>query len=522
MDFQIAMSNGKMRFELETELIFSDQVEEYVDFIENIIEDSNADLLKRGVPSNLKEEGGANVERYDISGDKVELLIRSDRYVRAHDALLRLRKKLGEEMGPKYHVGVRDARIQRYDVFLPLEKKPKEEFSLPFIDDIKFIKLGEEGYDCKVSVGSLTEEQLSKNYVDRIVKRIKEKVDQQYYEGKEEQWELLWRSDEKEMAWEKDPTEEMAERGWIKQGPTKGKWFYRPKAAKILKTIERIALEHVLEPLGFEEIIESMMVPFDVWIQTGHMEGIPNEVYYLNEPKTRNPDEWEEIVDEIKIAREVPTDKLDEMTTKPKAGMCYAQCPVIYWSLRNETIADDNLPVLVYEDTVPSGRYESGGRHGIERVDEFHRIEPVYIGTEEQLVALKENLLERYKHVFENILDIEWRMAEVEPFYLQQAGMKEEEKETELGTVDFEAYLPYRGSREESEWLEFGNLSVFKKYTEAFNIKSQSHELFSGCTGIGIERWASAFLAQNGLEPEDWPEQFKKEFGEMPEGIELM
>ncbi len=91
-----------------------------------------------------------------------------------------------------------------------------------------------------------------------------------------------------------------------------------------------------------------------------------------------------------------------------------------------------------------------------------------------------------------------------------------------LGTVDFEAYLPYRGSREESEWLEFGNLSVFKKYTEAFNIKSQSHELFSGCTGIGIERWASAFLAQNGLEPEDWPEQFKKEFGEMPEGIELM
>jgi len=155
-------------------------------------------------------------------------------------------------------------------------------------------------------------------------------------------------------------------------------------------------------------------------------------------------------------------------------------------------------------------------------VDEFHRIEPVYIGTKEQLVDLKEELIDRYKHVFKNILDIEWRMAKVEPFYLQQAGGKHEEEETDLGTIDFEAYLPYRGEREKSEWLEFGNLSIFRKYTETFNIKSQTGRLLSGCTGIGLERWATAFLAQKGLEPENWPEEFKDYFGEMPEGIDLL
>ncbi len=507
-----------MRFELKANLLFSDTIEKAEEDIEKLISKANEDLLKRGIPEDVKE-GGAKVNKIAIDGNNLKLHITSDRYVRAHDGALRLRKLLNQELGPEYHVGIRELRVENYTIRFQLDKKAKEKISLPYVEKIEF-----DGKNCKLDIGCLTEEELKNNYVDRIIKRVGEKVDGQYYKGKDEMWELVWKSEKKEAVWDEDPTEKMEEKGWIKRGPTKGKWFYRPEAAKILKTLERIAIEEILHPLGFEEIIESMMVPFDVWIDTGHMEGIPNETYYVSEPVSRNPDEWEEIIDEIKIAREVPEDKLREMTETPKAGICYAQCPVIYWSLKNETIADKSLPILVYENTVPSTRYESGGRQGIERVDEFHRIEPVYIGTKKQLFALKEKLIEKYKHVFNNILDIEWRIAQVEPFYLQQAGNVEDEDETKLGTVDFEAYLPYRGSREESEWLEFGNLSIFSKYTESFNIKSQSQseKLYSGCSGIGLERWAVAFLAQNGLNMDNWPEPFKDYFGEMPEGIEIL
>jgi len=505
-----------MRFELETTLTLSDEIEDAEEDIERIILKANDDLLRRGVPDEV-EDGGAEVQDFSIEQDELSLKIVSDRYVRAHDAVLRLKKILNQELGPEYHVGVRKITIDHYTIKFELDRKAKEEISLPYVDDIKI-----EGRKCVLNLSGLNEEELSKNYVDRIIKRVKEKIEAQYYEGKEEMWELLWKSEKKEMFWKEDPTEVMEERGWIKRGPTKGKWFYRPQAAKILKTLENIVIEEVLKPLGFQEVIESMMVPFDVWIDTGHMEGIPNEAYYVSEPVTRNPEEWQEIIDEIKITKQVPLEKLREMTETPKAGICYAQCPVIYWSFKNETISEDSLPILLYENTVPSTRYESGGRHGIERVDEFHRIEPVYIGTKEQLVELKEDLIDRYSKVFEKVLDIEWRMAKVEPFYLQQAGGKKEEEETDLGTIDFEAYLPYRGSREESEWLEFGNLSIFRKYTEAFNIKGQTEKLLSGCTGIGIERWATAFLAQKGLDPENWPEKFKEYFGEMPEGFELL
>ncbi|MFO8110083.1 MAG: serine--tRNA ligase [Thermoplasmata archaeon] len=496
-------------------LRFSGVVEDKKENILSILEGADKDLLKKGVPKGM--EGGASIENIEFFSDRIRLILVSDRYVRAHDAVFRLKKKLSQKMGKKFHVGVRGIDILSYDVEFKCDDEPVEPVDIPFVDHIEF-----KGNLCRLNITDLTQEQLENNYVDRIIKRVMEKVNAQYYRGKGEQWKLLWSSERKEVVWKKDPTVEMEKKGWIMKGPTKGKWFYRPQAAKILRTMKNIALQEVLEPLGFQEIIESLMVPFDVWIDTGHMEGVPNEMYYVSEPVTRDPLEWEQFVDHVKIAREVPEELLAKLVSKPKSGVCYAQCPVVYWSLRNQTIADESLPLLVYDRTVPSARYESGGRHGIERVDEFHRIEPVYVGTKEQLVDLKERMIRRYNYVFEEILELEWRMAEVEPFYLQQSGSSESKEGVEEGTIDFEAYLPYRGSREENEWLEFQNLSIFRKYTKAFNIKSQTKELYSGCSGIGLERWTTAFLAQKGIELSNWPEKFRELYGESPKGLKLL
>ncbi len=46
--------------------------------------------------------------------------------------------------------------------------------------------------------------------------------------------------------------------------------------------------------------------------------------------------------------------------------------------------------------------------------------------------------------------------------------------------------------------------------------------LWSGCSGIGLERWASAFYAQKGLDPAGWPAAFREIVGELPEGIRFL
>ena len=388
---------------------------------------------------------------------------------------------------------------------------------------IPFASVAIDGKTAVLTITDATEEFLQHNYIDRMITFVKEKVENQYYEGKAEFWKLIWASPEKQPVWTKDPTEEMEKLGWLKQGPTKGKWFYRPQAAAILKTMEHIAIHEVLQPLGFQEVIESHIKPFDIWLKTGHMEGMPYEFYYVVEPKTRDAKDWERFIDLTKITKEVDVTELQKNLSPPAAGIAYAQCPMIYWSFKGKTISESSLPVLVYDDTAISARYESGGRHGIERVDEFHRIEPVYIGTRDQLLELREKLLDRYTHVFNDLFELEWREAWVTPWYMQQAGKIGESGTQETGTMDFEAYMPYRGTRKDSEWLEFQNLSILgDKYITAFNIKAQKSELWSGCSGIGLERWTAAFLAQKGLDPDHWPKGFTHYLPKLPAGIEFL
>ncbi len=244
----------------------------------------------------------------------------------------------------------------------------------------------------------------------------------------------------------------------------------------------------------------------------------------MSPPASRDPEFWEPVIDHVKITGEVPVSLLKEKLRDPIGGMCYAQCPVLYYFFENKIIPDDEFPIKWFDNAGPSGRWESGGIHGIERVNEFHRIEVVWIGKKEQVIEVKDELMEKFEYIFNDILDLEWRTAWVTPWYMAQAGEKGIEETRERGTIDFEAYLPYRGpDRKTVQWLEFQNLSVIgPKYPDAFRIKAQSGtELWSGCSGIGLERWIATFLAQKGLNPENWPEKFMKKLEKLPKGVSL-
>jgi seryl-tRNA synthetase len=129
---------------------------------------------------------------------------------------------------------------------------------------------------------------------------------------------------------------------------------------------------------------------------------------------------------------------------------------------------------------------------------------------------MADRLHEAYHQVFEEVLELEWRCAKVTPWFMAQEGMagtgSGAAKPPEcgecgcgerVGTTDYEAYLPYSDS-----WLEFQNVSINgDKYPKGFNVKIQSgDECWSGCSGVGLERWTAAFLAQKGLDRENWPE----------------
>jgi seryl-tRNA synthetase len=493
-----------MEFDLKCTLLFNKSLNDARETVTDFVQETNK--------SNPKK---VQIQSWCIEDSKLSLHLLSRDDIRAHAYLLQLKKKLDALLGKKHHLGLRGLKLDDYHILFDLDTIPLEEIKIPFAQ-----------IDIKKRIASLyiqdkDEEFLTQNYIDRMISLVREKAHFQRYGGKKEDWKLLWRSSQKKPLWSKDPTEVLSQLGWIEQGPTKGKWFFRPPAAAIMRAMTQIAIEKILQPLHFQEVISSMHVPLTTWLKTGHLQGMPGEIYYISEPVTRDVKKWEPFIDLLKIKKEIPLKEFSQMTSIPKAGICYAQCPNIYWSFSGKTIAESSLPLLLYDRSVPSARYESGGRHGIERVDEFHRIEIVYIGTKDQLLDIKEKLIEKYRMVFNEIMDLEWRMAQVTPFYLQQAGQIFEE-EPLAGTIDFEAWLPYRGDRD-TPWLELHNVSIVgEKYIRAFNIKTQKSILWSGCSGIGLERWTTAFLAQKGIDPKKWPPSFQKFLSDLPSSPDFL
>jgi seryl-tRNA synthetase len=481
------------------------------EFLTDFVASANGNVLQKGAV-----DVGPQITDWHHEGDIITMRIVSSGNIRSHEGALRVYRSLSDKLGSAYHIGIRAMALVEYRIQVDLEQQPNQIISIPFAE------VEQNDRHLTLCIRNQDEHFIRENYPDRMINRVKEKMKAQHYKGKKKYWKLVWQSPRKQPVWEADPSDLMQSRGWLTMGTTKGKWFYRPPAAAIMRAMERLALEEVVVPLGFLEIIQPMHVSLATWLKTGHLEGMPGEMYYLGEPLTRDVEQWEHFVDLVKITREIPDGELSKNLKIPKAGVCYAQCPNIYASLSGRTIADDSLPVLLFDRSVPSDRYESGGRHGIERVDEFHRIEVLYIGSREQLAQLREQLIQRYRHVFDDILDLEWRMATVAPFYLQQAGIDGHEEDTDCGTIDFEAWLPYKGNRDQ-EWLEFQNISIVgDKYTKAFTIKGQKTELWSGCSGIGLERWMVAFLAQKGLDPKEWPTGFKKYCPAIPEAMKFL
>lgn len=503
-----------MRFHLEGRLVLSGDISRAEAEMAPFVQEANSTVLIKGAPQGK----GAKVTAFGLHGDTLSVTIDSDEYVRAHDAMVRLGKLFGQRFGKKLATGVRQLQADSYIVELELEQEPLKPVKVPFVESLTFDKKG-----CTLVFGKLDEKFLTEKYVDRIITLIQDKVRAQNYAGKAEHWELVWESPRRPPIFSTDPTPAMEKEGWMRRGASRGQWIYGPEITRLFRSFDRLVERELLGPLGFQEMIFPKLEPFSIWERSGHAKGIYPEVYYVCPPKSRDPAFWEEIIDHYRITNEVPTDKIREKIDAPIGGMTYAQCPALWTFFQGRTLPNDRMPIKVFDRSGTSHRYESGGIHGIERVDEFHRTELVWLGTRAQVGGIASDLMAAYKRMFEEALELDWRMARVTPWFMAQEGMVGTDENAEIGTTDYEGRLPYRQGTE-AEWLEFQNVSNNgMKYPKGFTVKLQSGEpMWSGCSGIGMERWTAVFVAQKGLDPAKWPKAVRELYGEPPRGIRFL
>jgi seryl-tRNA synthetase len=436
-----------------------------------------------------------------VKGGVLSMTVESGRRVRAHEAVKRARKALSEDLGPRMGVGVRSITVSSFEVFFIGENL--REVRLPLTKRVEALR---EGLKYLLEVG---EAELYNQVPDRVISLFIEK--QEAMGEAREVHRITWRSPEKSVKYGEDPGPVMEEEGWVKRFHT-GIWYYLQPYTRLLRVFEEMIVEKVLEPLGFQEVVLPKLIPLEVMKKKGQLTGIPHEMLYVSEPGLRELGFFEDYTDAVKVFNDTMPGLLKRFLKEPSFCLPYAQCEPFYELFSGEVVNLDNPPVKLYDRSGFSFRHEAGGLRSLERLTAFTRIEIVYLGRPEEVSEIRDGLMEKYVYLLDRVLDMEVRTAEVTPVWMAHAGVVRDVERKVPATLDIEAYLPFRGERDSAEWLEIANASVhYDKYVEWFNIKERrNREVWTGCSGNGIERWIYAFLARHGFNPEEWPVDVKK------------
>ncbi len=505
-----------MKFRLKGMIKLSREVPEAEEDLERFFKEAEEDILRRGVPGGQEEEA-SHVKSWKLEGDRIIIEMESGRRVRAHDGLMRLKKPLGQLLGPGYRAGVRGMNVEDYT----LEMDAPGVSEIPGLGELPFVEeaMVADG-KIRVKFSPLGESELRRHVVDRVVKHALNLVESSAGEAegtetedltvkvtKATPGEVVARSREREFLFHGEPTEEAVRLGWVKKFPGRGQWFYGPQITALHRVLEDILMEGIVKPLGFVECLFPKLIPLDVMNRMRYLEGLPEGMYYCCAPR-RDPETFERFKNELVINREVPMELLKKGIKDPGYVIAPAQCEPFYQFLSHEVVSAEDLPIKFFDRSGWTYRWEAGGAKGLDRVHEFQRIELVWLGTPGQTEEIRDRTVE-LSHELADELELEW-YTEVgdDPFYLE--GRRVEERGIEFPDVPkYEMRLSLPG-RDKGVAVVSANVHG-THFIEGFSIReARNRKIWTGCTGIGLSRWIYGFLAQKGFDTERWPEAVRK------------
>jgi len=500
-----------MRFEATLTMRFSSKLSpKKIAALKRWMKEVAPELLSRGARS---AEEGASVKSVNVTGDVMRLKLTTGKSVRPHDAAARLRRSVSQDLGRELKAGVRSLEFTSYKVHL--FGSGLKAIDLPFV---KSMKKRRDGVTIDLQV---TEKEIYDQVPDRLLRLYVERMEAA--PAGREAFKEIWRSETKAPKYAQDPNEELEERGWVKRF-AQGIWYYMPPFASLVRAMDSIIMNEVARPNGFVEVFLPKLITLEVMRKKGQLYGIPNEMFYVCEPSSRDMSDFRDYADLVKITEGTHPEKLRGKLRQPEYALPFAQCEPFYEIFSSQVVDLDGPPVKFCDRTGFSFRYESGGLAGLERLNAFTRIELAFLGTPQQVIEIRDGLMRSYQRVLDKTLDLEVRTMEVTPVWMAHAGITKDVFREVPATIDAEIYVPHRGERETSQWLEVANSSVhFDRYVEWYNIKEKrDREVWTGCSGNGLERFAIAVLANHGFDPEDWPKGLRNYVEKLPEPYRMV
>lgn len=272
---------------------------------------------------------------------------------------------------------------------------------------------------------------------------------------------------------------EAISRGWLLPFED-GQFIYGPEWTSLVRALQGILLSGAAD-LGFREYIFPRLIPSEAVQDFRLSQFKPDLLWQVDGQRVLDP----------------------------------VQCLPLYHGLRGTTLADDRLPLKIVETlggwTWRQERPED--LDGAFRTVEFARIEHVWIASPQQTTEIRAQVL---ASVTETMTSIGLPVQTVVGEPCMPIPEIERRRETatspdEVPVIDIETRVrPQRqeGDLTPQDFDEIGGCTIEgSHHLEAFGItQSDGKPLWSGCCGIGLNRFAIGFLFQHGFDQANWPD----------------
>jgi seryl-tRNA synthetase len=477
------------------------------------IMEKNKDLTKK-----YKDKGTVELNNLLIKNKQLTLDVNTTGAVKAHVALLNIKNELFQKLHNE-KIGTKTFQIN-----VTLELIPEAEPDLKLLNQLDEIKLAKlENKTLKVDLEPLDINAVTNGVLDRIIKLITGMTAKgaDIAEGliAIPPGTITAKGKAKTAKFFEDPATVALKKGWIKEWPARGQWLYMPQFTKLYRFFTQKAIE-LAEELGYQEAMFPKLLPVEILAKNKYIEGLPDGVFYVCAPE-RNPEAFEKVKCEAVIHNKVPIKTIKPLLKDPTHYLAPAQCEPFYQMLDGERLDVKDLPIKMFDATGYTWRNEGGGVKGLLRVNEFQRVELVFIDTPENCEKIRNKATKALQNLGDSYGIIWKTCVQDDPFYLE--GRRVEQQNADLPgvpTYELDAWFPYLGDYEDPKAFKaIGSTNVHgDHFCKGFHIKEiKDKTLWTGCVGIGVTRWAAAILAQYGFDPKDWPKKLREEIGTIPE-----
>jgi seryl-tRNA synthetase len=297
------------------------------------------------------------------------------------------------------------------------------------------------------------------------------------------------------------PYEELVKRGWVKQ-TSDGSHVYAGLMSDLYHALD-VQFRTVALQMGVEENKFPTLISLDTLSRSGYLEGFPHNANFVC-----HLPEQAEIVEQFKAEAKqtggMPSMSLDSAFDRPSHALSPTVCYHYYKSNEKQTLTGDVIGATAMS---PCYRFEGKATEGLRRLREFNMREIMFIGTPDEVLRRRQQLLDIQQTMLEFCELQSVIQTASDPFFVDTYDKKRIFQLSFDLKHEVQAYLP-----EDDVWLAIGSVNYHQDhFGKAFNIKLPSGETaHSCCLGFGIDRWCMAIFAQYGLDVQKWPEALRK------------